>query len=153
MARTIQMTFDAHSPERLGLFWCEVLDYAVAPPPGGSIGTVEETLAAWERMLTEAGVPESEHDSAFALVDPDGVGPRLYFQRVPEPKTAKNRVHIDVRAADGLEGDERMAALEQECARLLALGATRLRRHEPEPPMSNGFIVMADPEGNEFCLD
>jgi len=46
-----------------------------------------------------------------------------------------------------------MAALEVECERLVALGATRLRRHEPVPPMSDGFIVMADPEGNEFCLD
>jgi hypothetical protein len=72
---------------------------------------------------------------------------------VPEGKIAKNRVHLDVRAAPGLLGDERMAALEAECDRLVALGATRLRRFEPEPPMSAGFIVMTDPEGNEFCLD
>jgi hypothetical protein len=98
-------------------------------------------------------VPESERNTASALEDPDGAGPRLYFQRVPEDKVAKNRVHLDVRAAPGLEGEARMAALEAECGRLLALGATRLRRHEPEPPMSGGFIVMADPEGNEFCLD
>ncbi|MFD6273176.1 VOC family protein, partial [Nocardia asteroides] len=62
-------------------------------------------------------------------------------------------VHLDVRAAPGLAGEERMAALEAECARLVALGATRLRRFEPEPPMSLGFLVLADPEGNEFCLD
>jgi hypothetical protein len=87
------------------------------------------------------------------VVDPDGDGPRVYFQKVPEPKTAKNRVHLDLRVAAGLEGDERMAALEAECARLVELGATRVQRHEPAPPMSGGFIVMADPEGNEFCLD
>jgi hypothetical protein len=46
-----------------------------------------------------------------------------------------------------------MAALESECARLVALGASRLERFEPDPPLSSGFIVMADPEGNEFCLD
>ena len=46
-----------------------------------------------------------------------------------------------------------MAALEAECERLTALGASRVRRFEPEPPMSHGFIVMQDPEGNEFCLD
>ena len=62
-------------------------------------------------------------------------------------------MHLDVRAAPGLEGDARMAALEAECERLAALGATRLRRHEPAPPLSAGHIVMADPEGNEFCLD
>jgi len=72
---------------------------------------------------------------------------------VPEGKVAKNRLHLDVRAAPGLEGEERMAALEAECERLTALGASRVRRFEPEPPMSHGFIVMQDPEGNEFCLD
>lgn len=72
---------------------------------------------------------------------------------MPEDKVAKNRVHLDVRAAPGLQGDERMAALEAECDRLVALGATRVRRDEPAPPMSAGFIVMTDPEGNEFCLD
>ncbi|GAB3820142.1 VOC family protein [Tessaracoccus terricola] len=149
----IQLTFDAHSPQALGLFWAEVLGYVVDPPPGGQIGTPEETLQAWFTALKEFGVPESEWDSRFAVIDPDGVGPRVFFERVPEPKTAKNRLHIDVRAAEGLAGDARMAALEAECARLLELGATRLRRHEPEPPLSNGWIVMADPEGNEFCLD
>jgi hypothetical protein len=72
---------------------------------------------------------------------------------VPEGKVAKNRVHLDVRAAPGLEGEDRMAALEVECDRLVGLGATRVRRSEPDPPMEAGFIVMADPEGNEFCLD
>jgi hypothetical protein len=86
-------------------------------------------------------------------VDPDGTGPRLFFQRVPEPKMAKNRVHLDVRVAPGLEGEQRMAALEAECERLVALGATRRQRHEPAPPTSAGFLVMIDPEGNEFCLD
>jgi cytochrome P450 len=69
---------------------------------------------------------------------------------VPEGKVAKNRVHLDVRAAPRLQGDERMATLEAECERLVALGATRLHRFEPEPPRSFGHIVMADPEGNEF---
>lgn len=149
----IQLTFDAHSPQTLGLFWAEVLGYVVDPPPGGEIGTPEETLQAWFAALEAMGVPESEWDSRFAIIDPDGVGPRVFLQRVPEAKTAKNRLHVDVRAAVGLSGDERMAALEAECERLLALGATRLRRHEPAPPMSDGWLVLADPEGNEFCLD
>ncbi|GAB10568.1 hypothetical protein GOARA_061_00070 [Gordonia araii NBRC 100433] len=53
----------------------------------------------------------------------------------------------------GLTGDERMAALERESDRLVDLGARRLERHEPAPPMAAGHLVMADPEGNEFCLD
>ena len=76
-----------------------------------------------------------------------------FFLYRPEGKTARNRVHLDVRAAPGLQGDERMAALEAECERLVALGATRVRRFEPEPPMGLGWIVLTDPEGNEFCLD
>ena len=66
-------------------------------------------------------------DPAFACVDPSGVGPRLYFQRVPEGKVVKNRVHLDVRVGTGLVGQERVAALEAECARLIPLGATRVR--------------------------
>lgn len=62
-------------------------------------------------------------------------------------------MHLDVRAAPGLEGDARMAALEVEAERLVSLGATRLRRSEPAPPLGAGHIMMADPEGNEFCLD
>lgn len=65
----------------------------------------------------------------------------------------KNRVHLDVRAAPGLSGDERMEALETEAARLVGLGATRVARHDPQPPLQAGHIVLQDPEGNEFCLD
>ena len=58
------------------------------------------------------GVPEERRNDASAAQDPDGAGPRLFFQKVPEGKTAKNRVHLDVRSAPGLQGEERMAALE-----------------------------------------
>ncbi|MEI2642805.1 MAG: VOC family protein [Candidatus Nanopelagicales bacterium] len=77
----------------------------------------------------------------------------MFFQRVPEAKQVKNRLHLDVRAAPGLQGDERMAALEAHAQRLVALGAVRVARFEPTPPLDAGHIVMADPEGNEFCLD
>ena len=76
----------------------------------------------------------------------------MFFQQIPEGKTAKNRVHLDIRSAPGLKGDERMAALETEAAKLLALGATRLQRFDPAGN-EIGFIVMQGPEGNEFCLD
>lgn len=95
-----------------------------------------------------------EADEEGVTIGPaDGSWPVIDFVPVPEPKTVKNRLHLDLRAAPGLEGDERMAALEAECERLVALGATRVQRHEPDPPTSGGFIVMTDPEGNEFCLD
>ncbi|MGK5629500.1 VOC family protein [Streptomyces sp. URMC 123] len=145
MARDVQITFDCADPARLAAFWAEALGYRLQDPPGG--------FESWEQALEAMGVPPERRNDASAVVDPDGSGPRLFFQRVPEHKQAKNRVHLDVRAASGLGGDARMAALEAEAERLTAHGATRLRRHEPAPPLGTGHLVMADPEGNEFCLD
>ena len=153
MSRQFQVTFDAHDPRALSSFWRDVLGYVHPGPPGVDLPEGADPLVAWDAFLARIGVPEEQRNSRSAIEDPDGAGPRLFFQQVPEDKVAKNRVHLDVRAAPGLGGDARMTALEAECTRLVALGARRLRRHEPAPPMSNGFIVMADPEGNEFCLD
>ncbi len=144
-SREVQITFDCADPDTLCRFWVEVLGYQVQPPPPG--------FESWEAFLDSVGVPAEERNSRSAAVPVDGSGPRLYFQRVPEGKTAKNRVHLDVRAAPGMTGDERMSTLEAEAERLVALGATRVQRHEPGTDMSDGFIVMQDPEGNEFCLD
>ncbi len=145
MAREFQVTFDAADPAALAAFWAEALGYQVQDPPPG--------FDSWEEALEAWGVPPEHRNDASAVVDPDGVGPRVFIQKVPEGKTAKNRVHLDVRAAPGLDGEERMAALEAECERLVALGATRVLRKEPAPPLEEGHIMMADPEGNEFCLD
>ena len=145
MARDIQITFDCADPAALSAFWAEALGYSLQDPPGD--------FTSWDEALEALGVPLENRNDASGVVDPEGRGPRVFFQRVPEDKRAKNRVHLDVRAAPGLEGDARMAALEKEAERLASLGATRLHRHEPAPPLSGGHIVMADPEGNEFCLD
>jgi hypothetical protein len=153
VSRDIQVTFDAHDPRALSTFWRDVLGYIHPAPPGVQLGEGADPLAAWDEFLARIGVPEDERNTKSAIEDPDGHRPRVFFQQVPEGKVAKNRVHLDVRAAPGLQGDERMAALEAECDRLLGLGATRLRRIEPDPPLEAGLIVMADPEGNEFCLD
>jgi hypothetical protein len=153
MSRDIQVTFDAHDPRALSSFWRDVLGYIHPAPPGVELPEGADPLAAWDDFLAEVGVPEDQRNTRSAIEDPEGRGPRLFFQQVPEGKVAKNRVHLDVRAAPGLQGNERMAVLEAECERLVALGATRVRRHDPDPPMESGFIVMTDPEGNEFCLD
>ncbi|SJM58485.1 conserved hypothetical protein SCC24.31c [Actinomycetales bacterium JB111] len=153
MSRTLQITFDSHDPRALSAFWQHAIGYLHPAPPGVELPPDVDGQAAWDEFSESTGMPLELRNSASALVDPDGDGPRLFFQQVPEDKTAKNRVHLDIRAAPGLEGDARMAALEAECERLVALGANRLERHEPDPPMSGGFIVMIDPEGNEFCLD
>ncbi|MGC4839345.1 VOC family protein [Micromonospora vinacea] len=145
VTRDVQITFDCADPARLATFWAEALGYQVQAPPGD--------FESWDQALEAMGVPPENRSDASAVVDPEGTGPRLFFQRVPEHKQVKNRVHLDVRAAPGLEGDERMAALEVEAERLVSHGAERLSRHEPAPPLGAGHLIMADPEGNEFCLD
>ena len=145
MTRDVQITFDCADPAALAAFWADVLGYQVQPPPEG--------FDSWKAALSAFGVPESEWNSRSAILPLEGDRPRVFFQRVPEGKTVKNRVHLDVRAAPGLTGDERMAALEEECTRLEGLGARRAYRVEPNPPMEFGFITMHDPEDNEFCLD
>ncbi|MDX6300630.1 MAG: hypothetical protein QOF53_1844 [Nocardioidaceae bacterium] len=145
MAREVQVTFDCADPAALAGFWAEALGYVLQPPPPG--------FDTWDAALESWGVPQDHRNDRSAVVDPDGAGPRLFFQKVPEGKTAKNRLHLDVRAASALQGDERMQALEAECDRLSSLGARRLRRFEPGENLSGGHLVMQDPEGNEFCLD
>jgi glyoxalase superfamily protein len=143
--REVQITFDCADPGALASFWCAVLGYQLQPPPPG--------FDSWDAFLDSVGVPAEARNDRSAALPVEGSGPRLFFQRVPEGKTAKNRVHLDVRAAPGVEGEDRMAALEAEAERLVALGATRHARFEPGAEMSAGFLVMSDPEGNEFCLD
>jgi hypothetical protein len=144
MAATVQVTFDCADPGALSLFWNEVLGYRLDSPP--------PPYQNWDEALDAWNIPQEHRNDASASVDPDGVGPRLWFQKVAEGKVAKNRVHLDVRAAVGLKGEERMAALEARSEALVALGATRLWRIEPDQ-INLGHITMQDPEGNEFCLD
>ncbi len=138
--RKFQVTFDCAEPGSLARFWCEVLGYVVPPPP--------EQHATWADYWQTQ--PPEDRDSWSACVDPAGEGPRLYFQRVPEGKAVKNRVHLDVRVGTGLTGEERLAALEAERARLELLGATHVQTLYDG---TDSCIPMLDIEGNEFCVD
>ena len=140
--KELQVTFDCAEPERVGRFWCEVLGYVPPPTPEGF-----DTWADYDRAQ-----PPQEQGAWFACTDPTGVGPRLYFQRVPEGKVVKNRLHLDVRVGTGLVGEERLAALEAECARLIPLGARRYELLLADEE-NESCLVMLDIEGNEFCLD
>ena len=122
--KQVQVTFDCAEPVRVARFWAETLSYQAE---------YDDEQGGWA-----------------AAMDPTGAGPRLYFQRVPEGKVVKNRVHLDVRVGTGLIGEERLAALEAECERLLPLGAERVQLLYDG---TNSCIVMKDIEGNEFCLD
>lgn len=133
MANTFQVSIDAASPRALGAFWCEVLGYVEQPPPPG--------FDTWEDALDAFGIDRSDPDRAYAIIDPAGVGPRVFFQKVPEAKSAKNRVHLDVSV-----GEDAMHARAEE---LVGLGAELVAEHD-EP--GGHWITMLDPEGNEFCL-
>ncbi|MFJ6777492.1 VOC family protein [Kitasatospora sp. NPDC091257] len=140
--KQFQVTFDCADPERVARFWCEVLGYVPPSPPEG--------FDTWDDF--NATLPPEERGAWFAASDPTGVGPRMYFQRVPEGKAVKNRVHLDVRVGTGLVGEERVAVLEAECARLVALGATRVQLLVADDK-NESCLAMQDVEGNEFCLD
>ncbi len=141
MAIGVQVVIDCADPRRLAGFWADVLGYQQQPPPPG--------FDTWEQFATEQGIPPERWDDFGAVIDPDGKGPRLFFQRVPEPKTVKNRVHLDVNAGLGMDREARRDFLAGEVQRLVALGATEVG--EVDEPTGH-HIVMQDPEGNEFCL-
>lgn len=142
MAVPLQITFDCADPDRLAAFWADVLGYQVQPPPAG--------FASWPEFLTAQGVPVEQWPHVSAVIDPAGHGPRIFFQQVPEPKIVKNRVHLDVNIGAGI-GDPaaRRAHLEATAERLLTRGARQLHSVEQH---GEYWIVMQDPEGNEFCL-
>lgn len=121
MAVGVQVVIDCADPARLGEFWAVALGYErQAPPPG---------FASWPDFLTAQGVPESEWNSRNAVIDPDGRGPRVFFQRVPEAKVVKNRVHLDlnVGGGPGRPIQERRQKVDAEVKRLEQVGATQQR--------------------------
>lgn len=139
----LQVTIDCIDPAALGQFWAAALGYVVQPPPDG--------FDSWPAALTAWGVPESEWNSANAVVDPAGAGPRVFLQRVPELKTAKNRLHLDVGVSDGpmIGAERKRAQVLPEVERIVELGASVVRE---VAEMDSFWVVMQDPEGNEFCV-
>ena len=150
MSRHIQVTFDAHDPRALSSFWRDVLGYVHPGPPGVDLPEGADALAAWDEFLERVGVPEDRRNAASAIEDPDGDGPRLFFQQVPEDKVVKNRVHLDINAAEGAtDPAERHRVIDAEVTRLTEAGGSVV--HEMEE-RGEFWVVMQDPEGNEFCV-
>jgi hypothetical protein len=137
MSRSIQVAIDCHDPHVLNRFWAALMEYEVEDHHD----LIEQLMA--EGLLTDSETVTIDGRLAFltaaACRDASGRG-RLLFQRVPEGKTVKNRVHLDVHA-----GDDRDALV----ARCIEMGATKLwdGRQGPET-----WVTLADPEGNEFCV-
>ena len=122
---------DAQDPAGLAAFWAFALGYV--PEPG-----------------------DDDDPDAASIVDPAGAGPAIAFLRVPEPKTSKNRFHIDIRVAGEPPWDwaERADGIRTVVDRLAGRGATTVREEEysNEGGRVLGHVVMLDPEGNEFCV-
>ncbi len=121
----LQITLDCADPAVLVAFWSAALGYVVEPPPAG--------------------------DCAHSIVDPTGTGPRIWFQQVPERKTVKNRLHLDLEVGGASPFVRRQALVDAEVARLVGLGATVLGRSTTAARDHYG-VVLADPEGNELCV-
>jgi catechol 2,3-dioxygenase-like lactoylglutathione lyase family enzyme len=134
------VTFDCADPDRMSTFWAAALGYE---------------KQTWTDELREqgfaAGLTEDDLSSRGLAEDPAGIGPRLLFQRVPEGKVAKNRMHLDINVGDGVRAEHH--EVDAEVQRLVGLGATVTRKHAGAwGPWPEYHYVMADPEGNEFCV-
>ena len=142
-----QLVIDCTSPEPLAHFWAEALHYVVAPPPPG--------FDSWDDFFRSIGVPEDELGTVADIIeDPNGEGPRIWFQIVPEKKSIKNRIHIDVNASGGRGTplDARRKLVEAEASRLVSLGATRLHTNVQEG-LDHYAVALTDPEGTEFDIN
>lgn len=138
VAIPFQISFDAYDPPALAGFWAVALDYVPQPPPAG--------FDDWPAFVESVGLPADEVANYAALIDPDGRGSRVFFQKVPEGKQAKNRVHLDVNASGS---DHDWAKVVAHVEKLRRAGGTIVEERSDE--MSR-WIVMLDPEGNEFCV-
>lgn len=146
MAR-LQVTIDCADPDRLLPFWCAALGYIPAPPPEG-----HDSWRSYYLSIGESEEDLGDGDCCDRAVDPDGVGPALWFQVVPEPKTVKNRLHLDVMATDRTAAwESRRAVLADRRDRLVELGGS-VRRELPNDPAEHLSLGMNDPEGNELCF-
>jgi hypothetical protein len=137
------ITVDCVDPVRLAAFWREALGYVDAPVPAG--------FASWEEWLIRWGVPAEEWNDGAYAVDPQGIRPSVSFLKVPEPKLVKNRLHIDLKVGGRDEPQEvRWPRVTELVRRLVGAGATVVRQDVVDGVP--GHVVMADPEGNEFCV-
>ncbi|NBE53258.1 VOC family protein [Streptomyces boluensis] len=134
----IDLTLDCADAQVLGAFWKTALGYVDEPPPAPFA-----TRAEW---LAHLGLPEGDAADGAWLCSPEGVGPRLSILRVPEPKTAKNRLHLDIRIPGHGTPAERWSRIRAEAERLVRAGGRVLAE------VDEHHVIMADPEGNEFCV-
>jgi Glyoxalase-like domain len=147
MAARFQLVIDCREPEPLARFWAAALGYEFEPPPEG--------FATWDDYWRDVGV--SDEDLGIGqdcIVDPDGSGPRIWFQVVPELKAVKNRLHLDIPISGGraFPLETRRQRVDADAERLAGLGASYVRVLSEEG-LDHYGIAMQDPEGNEFDIN
>jgi len=119
---------------------------------GGDAADPQRLAAFWTLALGYVSEPGYDFAGGASIVDPDGLRPAIGFLQVPEGKTAKNRIHIDIRVTAGspVDSAERERCIREKAAELVAAGATVVREDSFGDQLDH--IVMLDPEGNEFCV-
>ncbi|MGX7681608.1 VOC family protein [Jatrophihabitans sp. DSM 45814] len=146
----LQLVMDANNPSVLVRFWATALGYEIAPAPDG--------FATWNDFYRSIGVAEDEldldGDGSDRLIDPSGRGPSIWFQPVPETKSIKNRLHLDLGVSGGrsVPLELRKARVDAEVERLVAAGAKRIGVVPSEGVVGHYGVAMQDPEGAEFCV-
>ena len=144
MAYPVQIVIACADPAGLAGFWTQVLGYVEQPPPDG--------FETWEEFADQVGIPEENRNDISAVVDPDGSGPRILFERY-DGGAPNQRVHFDVNVIGShaeLTADERGTRLGAERARIEDLGGSFKR--EASGMAGEVWIEMYDPEGNWFCV-
>ena len=138
------ITVDCADAQVVAQFWCRALGYVEAPPPEG--------WSDWPGFLRDQGVPEEEWGDGATIRPASGQGPSISFLKVPEAKTVKNRVHLDVKVSGGRHVDQvlREERIRATQADLVAHGARHARDVDDEGWLDH--VLMEDPEGNEFCI-
>jgi Glyoxalase-like domain len=141
-----QLTIDANDPALLARFWAKALGYQSVPPV--------QPETTWHAHYRARLGDEPAFDDR--LFDPTGLRPPIWFQPVPEAKAGKNRLHLDLYVTgrdDALPLAQRIKMVEATVSDLLESGASvecRTRGDDPEHPFY--YVVMHDPEGNDFCV-
>lgn len=145
MAYDLHLVFDCADVDLVSRFWLVALEgYTYPGCPPDDPARPPTGFATWEEWADAQGIPEDQRYLARTIVDSTGKRPDIFFNAVPEPKTVKNRVHLDIAVSRTVPAEESEARKEAEAERLIAAGATLVSRTH--------LLVLRDPEGNEFCI-
>lgn len=145
MAYDLHLVFDCADVDLVSRFWLAALEgYTYPGSPPDDPARPPTGFATWEEWADAQGIPEDQRYLARTIVDSTGKRPDIFFNKVPESKTVKNRVHLDIAVSRTGPPDESDARKEAEAERLIAAGATLVKRSH--------LLLMQDPEGNEFCI-